>query len=343
MSKMATVQGKQVNITGWRPDRPDHRDRKLPRHTEDGALPPSADLRPTCPDVVDQGQLGSCTANGSTSAMEFLYKKAGQENPLLSRLYLYYVTRVRVEGTPATEDSGCMIRDVMKALASIGTCKDATWPYDISKFSDSPPPAADAEAAENEILQYLACTDLNAVKQSLADGYPVVIGFSVPENMMSDACAQTGIVQYPGPQEQIIGGHCVLAVGYDDAKQLITFENSWGTGWGDQGFGYLSYKFYADTGNGPLADDCWTIRTEEMPTPPAPPEPTPPDPTPPIPPDPDPTPPDPTPQPPDPPSPDPKQVRIQAAQTLLALTSQDSGLEADLMSFALNVYIRSLS
>jgi hypothetical protein len=276
--------------------------------------------------------------------MEALYQKLGQPVAMLSRLYVYFVSRVRIEGTPASEDSGCMIRDVMKALNTIGACAESTWPYDISKFSSTPSAAADAEASSHEVTTYQACPDLASVKQAIADGFPVVGGFSVPENMMSQQCAQTGIVQMPGPNEQIVGGHCVMFVGYDDSTSLIKFANSWGTGWGDSGHGYLPYGFFTDTGNGPLADDCWTITNEETPTPtptPAPTPPTPPSPPTPTPPDPTPTPPTP-PSPPSPIPPDPTDPKLAATRALMMLIETDGDHGAMVLWAALDAYAAQL-
>ncbi len=247
---------------GWKPDAPDHRDQLLKASFIDSLLlPRQKDLRPWCSRVEDQGALGSCTANSSTSAVEYLYRKLGRPTqPELSRLFLYYATRVWTEKTPAGQDNGAQIRDVMKTLALFGVCLEKSWPYDVTKFSVPPIPTAKLEALQHQILYYFSCPTLTSIKKSIADGYPCVGGFSVPSNMESDECAATGIVKYPGPREGFIGGHAVLFVGYDNKTQLLTFQNSWGTGWGDKGFGYLPYAFVS---NG-LADDFWTVRVTEF-------------------------------------------------------------------------------
>lgn len=45
--------------------------------------------------------------------------------------------------------------------------------------------------------------------------------------------------QKPGDKDR--GGHLVLVVGYDDTMQAWLIKNSWGTGWGDGGFGWIGY------------------------------------------------------------------------------------------------------
>jgi C1A family cysteine protease len=258
MAKYIKVGGKDVHITGWRPDKPDHRDRFF-EVVHNMALPPSVDLRPLCASIQDQGQLGSCTANAATSAMEFIEKRATADVKMYSRLFLYYTERVKLEGTDPHEDSGAQIRDTIKALGYFGSCYETTWPYDVTKFAWSPPKPAWDEAHNHKITGYYRVPSLTGIKQALTSGLPVVGGFSVPANMESDECAQSGIVRYPTPDEEIVGGHAILFVGYDNHNQWIIFQNSWGTGWGAGGFGFLPYKFFT-TG---LASDFWVIKTEQ--------------------------------------------------------------------------------
>lgn len=265
MSRHRLINGKSRHLHGWRKDRPDHRDLKYTIEAPEAAMPrgpisPHSDLRQFCSPINDQGELGSCTANSSTEGMEFLYRKLGKPVVMLSRLFDYYATRVWVEQTSPSDDSGAQIRDVMKALAKYGVCLETTWPYEVAMFSTEPPANAKAEALNHQILKYYKATTLDSIRMCLSGGYPLVGGFSVPENMESDECAKTGIINFPSPTEQIVGGHAVLFVGHDDSKKLLMFQNSWGEGWGDKGFGYLPYQFVTEQ----MADDFWTIRTEEM-------------------------------------------------------------------------------
>src|SRR5450759_909977 len=104
---------------GWLPDLPDQRDYFYAAPVEmAGALPISIDLRPQCPPVYDQGQLGSCTANAIAGAIEFDRMKQKLADFVPSRLFIYYNERV-IEGT-VRSDSGAMIRDGIKSVASLG-------------------------------------------------------------------------------------------------------------------------------------------------------------------------------------------------------------------------------
>ena len=254
---------REVQRFGWVPDLPDARDR--PQTLERiGIL---RDLRLGVFDVIvginllreGQGELGSCTANAIGAAFEFGQVKQGLKDFMPSRLFIYYNERA-LEGTIET-DSGAMIRDGMKSVAKVGVCTEVTWPYDIPKFTEKPPRTAYTEAKKHQALVYRRVLgNLHQMQGCLAQGYPFVFGFSVYESFMSPDVAKTGKVPLPPRGEQLIGGHAVLAVGYDDADQSFIVRNSWGTGWGIKGYCTMPYGYLTDPG---LARDFWAIYTVE--------------------------------------------------------------------------------
>lgn len=242
---------------GWIPDLPDQRDHMFAAAPEIMlALPPTTDLRPDCPPVYDQGQLGACTANAIAGAMEYDQRKQKLKEFVPSRLFIYYNERV-IEGTVAS-DSGAMLRDGIKSVADKGACTETEWPYAVQHFTDSPSQPAYAAALANRAIAYQRVSQLlPQLKGCLAGGYPFVFGFTVYDSFESDVVAASGEVPMPAPGEKIVGGHAVVAVGYDDGTQRFLVRNSWGSGWGQNGYFTMPYAYLAD---GTLADDFWVIR-----------------------------------------------------------------------------------
>jgi C1A family cysteine protease len=242
---------------GWIPDLPDQRDHLYAAPVEMlVALPPSADLRQQCPPVYDQGHLGSCTANAIAGAIEFDRMKQSLSDFTPSRLFIYFNERL-IEGS-VSSDSGAQIRDGIKSVATQGACPEADWPYDISKFAQKPPDNAYQDAVQDRAVSYQRLVqNSNQMKGCLASGYPFVFGFSVYESFESPQVGQTGHAAMPAPNESQLGGHAVMAVGYDDAQQWFIVRNSWGPGWGMSGYFTLPYAYLLQRD---LAQDFWTIR-----------------------------------------------------------------------------------
>jgi C1A family cysteine protease len=207
--------------------------------------------------VYDQEQLGSCTANAIAAALEFDQMKEKQANVFMpSRLFIYYNERA-MEGT-VNEDSGGQIRDGIKSVAQQGDCPETLWPYDITKFAVKPPQQCYQQALKFKAVQYQRLSQiLNQLKGCLASCYPFVFGFSVYESFESPQVAQTGHAPMPAPAEKSIGGHAVMAVGYDDSQNWFIVRNSWGVGWGMEGYFTLPYAYLLEQN---LASDFWTIR-----------------------------------------------------------------------------------
>ncbi len=190
------------------------------------------------------------------AALEFDQIKQASKIFTASRLFIYYNERV-MEGTVGS-DSGAQIRDGIKSVGSIGACPETDWTYDITKFTDKPPQPAFQDAPLGKALQYQRVPQvLRQMKGCLAAGYPFVFGFTVYESFEGDEVAKTGAVPMPAANEKVLGGHAVLAVGYDDSTQRFIVRNSWGPGWGMGGYFTMPYAYLTDSN---LADDLWTVR-----------------------------------------------------------------------------------
>jgi C1A family cysteine protease len=244
---------------GWAPDLPDARDYSYaaPLVRFPHGLPSAVDLRSECPPVYDQGQLGSCTGNAIAGAIEFDQRKQGLKEFVPSRLFVYYNERA-MEGT-VNQDAGAQIRDGIKSVAQLGAPPETDWPYDITKFSQQPPDKAYHDAKQDIVSSYARVVrSLTQMQGCLAAGYPFVLGFTVYESFESQAVASTGVVPMPAPGESVVGGHAVVAVGYNDSKRIFIVRNSWGPGWGAKGYFYMPYEYLLTSG---LASDFWTIRS----------------------------------------------------------------------------------
>jgi C1A family cysteine protease len=249
---------RKIQGYGWNPDLPDGRDLLYAAPPEVvSALPSQVDLRPQCPPVYDQGQLGSCTANAIAAALEFDQLKEGEQASTPSRLFIYYNERA-MEGTVGS-DAGAQIRDGVKSVNQQGAPPETDWPYDITKFAEKPPQQAYTDAAQHESILYQRLTPtLGQLKGCLASGFPFVLGIVVYESFESQQVAATGQAQLPQAGEKQIGGHAVMAVGYDESEQRFIIRNSWGNGWGMAGYFTLPYPYLLQ---GTLSSDFWTIRS----------------------------------------------------------------------------------
>ena len=217
--------------------------------------PQNVDLRAFATPVEDQGNLGSCTGQAISSAIELLNRK-NKLSTEISRLFIYYYERVLL-GT-VNYDSGAYIRDGIKVTNKWGAPLEMFWPYVINRFKVEPSPAAISDAAKRKVTRYERALNFNAVIDALTAGFPVTIGFFVYDSFMSGAVSNTGIMPYPNvKRESLLGGHAVLLVGYDNRTSRFIAKNSWGTRWGDRGYFYMPYDVIK---NPKMSADFWVIK-----------------------------------------------------------------------------------
>jgi C1A family cysteine protease len=249
----------KIQRYGWMPDLPDARDHLYAAPAPVLVnLPAAVDMRAQCPAVYDQGQLGSCTGNAIAGAIQLdRLKEKLRPDFVPSRLFIYYNERV-IEGSVGI-DSGAQIRDGIKTVSKEGVCSEHLWPYNVARFTRKPTARAYKAALKCRAVSYSRLVaNLRQLKGCLAEGYPFVFGFTVYDSFESEAVAKTGVMPMPDlATEKVVGGHAVMAVGYDDAQQRFIVRNSWGDGWGQKGYFTMPYAYLTDPN---LADDLWTIR-----------------------------------------------------------------------------------
>jgi C1A family cysteine protease len=244
--------------SGWLPDVPDFRDLKYADHyhVRISALPAKVSIRANMSPVRDQGQLGSCTGFSTCAAVEYLIP-----GTIASPLFVYYEERA-TEGT-IKSDAGANIRTGIKVLNKIGAAQEAKWPYSDgpTKFVRKPTLTAFKDAAKRKLTTYLRCNSRAEVMAALAASKPVVIGFSCYSSLETEAVDKTGIVPMPKKTDRQIGGHAICLTGYDTHAKLFEFKNSWGSSWGDAGYGHLPFGYLDDSN---LADDFWCLQNETV-------------------------------------------------------------------------------
>jgi C1A family cysteine protease len=233
------------------------------------------DLRPLMSPVGDQGNFGSCTSfamvKGVAEFMELKQIRArggdtAKDFVPLAPSYLWYDERAFMGNEKI--DTGATMFLGMNLLVTDGACPEADMPYCPEQYQQNElfrnfwlqnPPSRDAQAHAKEhrggVLKQL--TKLSDIKASLDEGYPAVFGFVVFSSIRQ--AGKTGMLPVPSLQEdEVLGGHATVAVGYDDEKGCLILRNSWSDQWGDKGYFYMPYDYF-NTQFGLVADG-WTLR-----------------------------------------------------------------------------------
>jgi C1A family cysteine protease len=195
-----------------------------------------------------------------------------------SQMFIYYNERVLENKVDL--NSPVFIRNGIKSLFKNGICSEISWPYpettlpknikeivrtgsieeitlavakalkdnetELHAAISERPSAAALEQAEKHIVKgYCKLTldnGLDDFKLSLSKGFPVIFGMMVPRSFYLTPAS--GVFTMPSPDEIRLGGHALLAVGYNDEKQHFIVRNSWGEEFGDKGYCYIPYEFF---------------------------------------------------------------------------------------------------
>lgn len=249
---------------GWAPDKPSIKDWKwADRPRTDDAVPASSPDRRALglnAPVMDQGDIGSCVGCSSAYGVEFLRRTDRDKlSTQYSALFQYYSARTADGEEWRTIDSGAYIRCSMDMLRKVGIAPESRWRYDVKKFARTPTASVYKAAASWKLGAHWRCQGVEQVIEAIAAGCAVVGGISVYSSMFSPEVDRTGIVPLPTRADRFEGGHALYFDRYDMNERLVRFQNSWGEGWGDGGYGYVRFA-YLD--NPDLADDFWAMQRE---------------------------------------------------------------------------------
>jgi C1A family cysteine protease/sugar lactone lactonase YvrE len=205
-------------------------------------LPAVVDLSPKMPSVGDQGQEGSCVAWASAYALRgyearldvwsSIAPKTTAPANNFSPAFVYNQLNGGV-------DHGLTIPSALILMEQKGVGTLADMPYVAGQFTTQPSAAAIANATHYKLASYgaIAPTDLTTIKTQVSNGVPVILAINVYMNFETLGNGQI----YTGVSGQLMGGHAITIVGYDDSKQAVEIINSWGTYWGSAGYGWISY------------------------------------------------------------------------------------------------------
>jgi len=254
---LSEVNGKILN---WKKGPEDSRDFKSVRHLAAPVSLPAVFELPLQIPIYDQEDIGSCVANSACACYRFESAQImGNFDFNPSRLFEYYNAR-KLQGWEK-EDSGAYIRDGFKAMNKWGLAKEDLWPYRTSDFAKEPNSQVYSDGLNNVIVKYAAVQQSETViKQTLLSGAAVSFGFNVYSSFMYGSWTSNdpAIMPIPKKNEQMLGGHAVTIIGYDDSKKSFLIQNSWGTGWGNDGKFWMPYSFLL---NSTECDDFWAIES----------------------------------------------------------------------------------
>lgn len=226
-----------------------------------GTLPAAVDLRSTgfLPSVVNQGTYQTCVACSTATCFQYMVRKQSLTDFTPSRMFIFYQQR-KMEGNfndPTNVNTlGTYPADAFSVLQQLGVPAEVNWPYDLAHFTE-PGTSIYQEALGHKLTEfYVFQYSLQQYKTCLAAGYPFVFAFYIYQSFYDSS--NTGVINLPTANDTKRGGHMMVAVGYDDSTQRFIFQNSWGTTFGQNGFGTIPYAYLTDSS---LAYDIWTIRT----------------------------------------------------------------------------------
>jgi C1A family cysteine protease len=234
------------------------------------------------PPVLKQ-KMSDCVAYATVAKVEFFEIKNFGKRINHSQRFIYKMTK-HLQGRKGSV--GTSVRQAFKSLQQYGVCHEETWPYSssVSKSDVMPSDEAFKEALNYQAIKYFrvdkngvstknAAEVLNGVKDQLLQGLPTTTGFTTYASIKDDYTDDTGNIPFPSKGEKVRGGHMIVVYGYDDnlivknnrdnteTKGALLIRNSWGTGWGDDGYGALPYKYIEKA----QTDDFWVLVASEWP------------------------------------------------------------------------------
>jgi hypothetical protein len=226
-------------------------------------IPLSTDLGYMFGPHQDQGPLGACTAFASLQWYAEWMVRQGKPWQEYSELAQYWEERNELGTTD--QDSGANGVNAVDVLEREGVMPEADDPYNPDNFTQKPDESKfipGSQLPANKVRQIPDQFALQYTLDALANGFPVLFGFTVFPELESEDVASNGVLPMPQPEEQPIGGHEVVVIGHDSSRQMLKVRNQWGPTWGDIGDFWMSFDYFTQ-----YSSELYVIVDPAQPTP----------------------------------------------------------------------------
>lgn len=223
-----------------------------------GPVPAEVDLSSDVPSPGHQGAQASCVGWATAYALKSFQERRDKRWPLNDRRHLFSPAFIYNQiNRSGSCSAGTYITDALNLLAEKGSASLADFPYNDSNCLSRPNSFVNQSASFFRIASWSRVNVQSTpdVKAHVAAGMPVVVGLMVYENFQR----HVGSNIYSTAEGNPIGGHAMLVIGYDDTRSAFRLINSWGQGWGDDGYVWIDYSiFQLITREGYAAQDIVT-------------------------------------------------------------------------------------
>jgi len=188
--------------------------------------------------IKPQGNCGSCVAFGTLASLEALLKirtyKAHNKNVNLSEAHLFFCNNRQCN--PDDPNSGWNINPACDYIKNNGVPDDNCYPYVDHNQPCNTCQNWQSKIDSTKIKSSSNTRNVNQMKNNIVNNGPQITGMAVYEDFWDYS---QGV--YEHVKGDLEGYHCVSVVGYDDENNCWICKNSWGTGWGENGWFRIKY------------------------------------------------------------------------------------------------------
>lgn len=252
---------------GWKPDLPDIHDKyyqfdkvelapdtdsdsDLDSDIENSFRISRVDLRDQFPPVYDQANLHCSVPCSVLSVWRFFCNKTQSESDPPSRIHLHQLTSLI-----DSNDKSLSIKNCLHVLEKVGVVSEEVIGF--GEYPEVDEHFSGIESKPPKLIKYRRVEqNKEQFKRALDAGYPIIFGLSLYSSALTDGTRKTGVIKMPTKSDQVVGGMCMVLVGYDNEQKMWIVRNNWGGDWGERGYGYIPFNYLT---NPQLAQNFWVI------------------------------------------------------------------------------------